>query len=123
MIPLGTVKVAAAIVALVVAFLAGVKVESDHRDAQLLAQERGYVAQYQSEVKRAAANQKALQDKKEKTRVIYQTITREVDKIVDRPVYTNICIDDDGLRLINDALAGRAPVDGAVPGATSPAGR
>jgi len=42
--------------------------------------------------------------KKEVTRVKYVTITQEVEKIVDRPVYKNICIDEDGIKLINEGI-------------------
>src|SRR5690606_4473880 len=40
---------------------------------------------------------------KEVERVKTETITREVQKIIERPVYINTCIDDDGVRLINEA--------------------
>lgn len=40
-----------------------------------------------------------------KARVVYRTITREVDKIVERPVYRNVCFEPDGLRRANAALA------------------
>lgn len=32
--------------------------------------------------------------------------TRTVEKIVERPVYRNVCLDDDGLRAANAALGG-----------------
>lgn len=47
-----------------------------------------------------------LEDERSKNKVVYKTITREVEKIVDRPVYSNICWDSDGVRLYNDALKG-----------------
>lgn len=37
--------------------------------------------------------------------VRYETITKEVQHVVEKPVYRNICLDDDGLRVIRDALA------------------
>ena len=40
---------------------------------------------------------------KETERVKTETITRTVQKIVGRPVYINTCLDDDGVRLINEA--------------------
>lgn len=49
--------------------------------------------------------------------IVYRTITKEVDKIVDRPVYRNVCLDDDGLRVINDALRGEAASDTGQPDA------
>lgn len=33
-----------------------------------------------------------------------RTITVEVEKIVDRPVYRNVCLDADGLRLLNEQI-------------------
>lgn len=53
-------------------------------------------------------------------KVVYRTITRDVDKVVDRVEYRDVCLDPDGLRLANDALRGaRAALgepDGRVPG-------
>jgi len=41
---------------------------------------------------------------KSKQRVKVETVTREVQKIIDRPVYLNRCIDADGLRQINSLI-------------------
>ena len=41
-----------------------------------------------------------------KTRVVFRTITETVEKIVEKPVYRDMCLDDDGLRAVNTALAG-----------------
>lgn len=49
--------------------------------------------------------------------IVYRTITQQVDKIVDRPVYRTDCIDSDGLRHINDALRGQAAPDTSQPDA------
>lgn len=46
---------------------------------------------------------------KERERVIYQTITETVDRIVERPVYRAACFDDDGLRQLNAAIRGTEP--------------
>ena len=47
---------------------------------------------------------------------IYKTITRRVDKIVERPVYRNVCLDADGLQQLRAAIAGRAaPEPGPAP--------
>lgn len=37
-----------------------------------------------------------------------KTITKEVDKIVDRPVYRSVCLDADGLRLARCAILGKS---------------
>jgi len=59
----------------------------------------------------AAAKQANMQaEELEKARaereIVYRTITKQVDRIVDRPIYRNDCIDDDGLQSINDAITG-----------------
>ena len=52
--------------------------------------------------------------------VQYATITKTVDRVVDRPVYHNVCLDPDGLRSINAALAGKAD-DPGIPASAVPA--
>lgn len=44
---------------------------------------------------------KAEREEREKVRYV------EVQKIVRQPVYRNVCLDDDGLRIINDSAEGR----------------
>lgn len=55
-----------------------------------------------------------LETQNGKTRVVYRTITEMVDKIVDRPIYRDRCLDDDGLQLANAALGGVAAAPTAV---------
>ncbi|MBF0270307.1 MAG: hypothetical protein HQL44_17135 [Alphaproteobacteria bacterium] len=50
----------------------------------------------------------AFENARNQRRIVYRDITREVDKIVERPVYRADCLDADGLRLVNRALAGQA---------------
>lgn len=78
------------------------------------------------EAKQIGAAAKGLEDDRAKTRIVYSTITQTVDQIVDRPVYRNVCLDDDGLRCVNAAIrgedtAGCKPAVG-VPGARAPTG-
>lgn len=42
---------------------------------------------------------------KSEQRVKNEVVIKEVQKIVDRPVYRNICIDDDGLRQLNSLIS------------------
>lgn len=44
----------------------------------------------------------------------FMTITKEVDRVVEKPVYRNVCLDADGLRLLGRAI-------GAQSGASQPA--
>lgn len=41
-----------------------------------------------------------------KTEIRYVTVTKEVEKLVERPVYLERCMDDDGLRAINAQILG-----------------
>lgn len=41
---------------------------------------------------------------KSKQRVQVETVTREVQKIIDRPVYLKHCFDDDGVSAINSLI-------------------
>lgn len=56
--------------------------------------EQAYQANQEYQSTRAAAEQE------EKIRYV------EVQKIVERPVYRNVCLDDDGLQELNAAIAG-----------------
>lgn len=51
-------------------------------------------------------------DNEDRTRIV--TVT--VEKLVERPVYRNICLDDDGLRALNDQIRRAAnPAESGVP--------
>lgn len=72
----------------------------------------------------AAAKQANMQaEELEKARadreIVYRTITKQVDRIVDRPIYRSDCIDDDGLQSINEAFTG-APAAASKPDAAMP---
>lgn len=72
----------------------------------------------QEEAAKALEAGKQLEVAKEKTRVVYRTITQAVDKIVTQVEYQHLCIPDaDGLRLVNAALVGALP---ASPSADKP---
>lgn len=48
---------------------------------------------------------------------VVREITREVPKIIDRPVYRNVCVDADGVRLLDRAVD--AANGGGTPGGRS----
>ncbi|MFW1829048.1 hypothetical protein ACG94V_13000 [Acinetobacter sp. ULE_I001] len=58
----------------------------------------------QNEVNKVSADYEQL---KSEQRVKVETVTREVQKIIERPVYNNICIDADGLLIINSLIPRR----------------
>ena len=64
----------------------------------------------QGEINEISSEYEALKQKQlEGQRVIYKT----VEKIVDRPIYRNVCIDDDGLSEINKAVNAYDPKQSA----------
>ena len=62
--------------------------------------------QREKEAQRAAEAATELEKVKTKTKVVYRTITQEVDRVVEKPIYRDVCLDPDGLRLANAALVG-----------------
>ena len=55
----------------------------------------------QNKINKVSADYEQL---KSEQRVKVETVTREVQKIIERPVYDNVCIDADGLRNINSLI-------------------
>lgn len=53
-------------------------------------------------------------------RTEFVTITREVEHVIERPVYRNMCFDDDGLRLLGNAIAGRPAASQPTPAVPEP---
>lgn len=85
-------------------------------------------AQAQADVRQAERTSTAVQQHaqaKTETEIRYVTVTREVEKLVERPVYLERCMDDDGLRVLNGQILGtNSPGPGpALPEAGHPAGR
>ncbi|AOA58905.1 hypothetical protein [Acinetobacter larvae] len=60
------------------------------------------IADQQNKLNQASADYEKL---KSEQRVKTETVTREVQKIIDRPVYLNTCFDDDGVSAINSLIA------------------
>lgn len=62
-----------------------------------------------------------------KARVVTKQVIVEREKIIDRPIYSNVCLDSDGLRLARCAIAGENPAtckpDGPVRSAATVDGR
>lgn len=83
------------------------------RDAELQAAHERYVA----DDKRLQAVAGDLEAARAARKASHDQNVRIVERLVDRPVYRADCLDDDGLRLANAALAGSA----ADPGVAAPA--
>lgn len=60
----------------------------------------------------AKAGQKAAEKKEAgdaKAKVVYRKITQEVERVVEKPVYRNVCLDDSGLSVARAAIRGEIP--------------
>lgn len=57
----------------------------------------------QNQINQVSADYEA---EKSEQGVQVETVTREVQKIIDRPVYLNHCFDDDGVSAINSLITG-----------------
>lgn len=99
-------KSIAALIALAIAFGAGWRVKGAfvaERDLAILEAKKELINAYQQQ---EAGKAKVLEDKLAELRANERVIEREKLKIIDRPVYSNVCLDADGLRLIEAARAG-----------------
>lgn len=113
------------LLALIGSFMYGQRVGRDRCEAAY-AQQAEAARKEQAQRDRAAqAQDTAGAAANVERETIVREITREVPKIIDRPVYRNVCVDADGVRLIERAVdaangtpAGRS--DGGA-GAVQPA--
>ena len=117
-------KLAAAGVALALAFGAGWWLRGLQVKAAMVKQAQ---AQAKADVQQAQRTSEAVQahaEAKVKTEIRYVTTVKEVEKLVERPVYLERCIDDDGLRVLSGQILGaNSPGPGpALPEAVHPAG-
>lgn len=105
MIPLKAKLVIGAVI-VVGAFYAGWQVKGAFvakRDLAIIEAKNEFIKAYQS----AEANKaNLLENKLQELRANERVIERERLKIIDRPVYSNECLDNDGLLLIERARTG-----------------
>lgn len=78
-----------------------VKIEALQLQASEAAQK-----QRQAELIQGSNASTGFENDNAKAETVFRTITEQVDRIVDRPVYLNACLDPDGLQLANAALGG-----------------
>lgn len=113
----------AGVVAIALGFTTGWKVHSWKTDA---AQARANAAAAQlardmaKKVDRAAENYEAARASAAARDVV---VTKEVYRVVSKPVYRNVCLDSDGVRILADDAAAsnaRRGLKAAVPAASNP---
>lgn len=103
-----TALLIAAAIGLAVGAGAACKLTADHYEAAAARAQQDAADAYQArtvELNHIAAQ---LEQARHERKTVYRTITRDVEKVVTRDVYRNVCLDADGMRIVNDALAGRA---------------
>jgi hypothetical protein len=84
------------------------KVVSNHYRAEAAAQKKADAKAYQARTVEFNQVSAELEQARNDRKIVYRTITRNVQTYIDRPVYQRECLDDDGLRDANAALAGAA---------------
>lgn len=85
--------------------------ENDHLKAAAAAQEKR-----EQQIAQAQANDAKAAEADVQRETIVREITREVPKVIDRPIYRNVCVDADGVRLIERAVEA---ANGGAPGGRS----
>jgi hypothetical protein len=111
---------AAALLALALGFAGGWQVQGWRwraAEAGRLEQEREST---RAQARAADAAAGGHEQDKAVDRARFQVIYRDVDHVVEKAVYRNVCIDDAGLRLLERAVAG-AGVAASEPAAAVPA--
>jgi len=118
---LGPYYAAATIVLAAATFAAGYKVASNAANAALLKSQQIAETRYHEKELAFNAASAALETAKRAATTRTRTLTREVIKLVDRPIYRADCFDADGLRLANRALTDTDAPDSSQPPPTVPA--
>ena len=106
MIPV-QVKLIAIGLAVIIAFIAGWKVNGWRYDAQIAETEKARQAMIDAFREEEAKSAAVLEQRLKELRANEKVIERERIKLVDRPVYNTECLDADGLQLIERARAGK----------------
>lgn len=87
-----------------------------HEDAQRLTAERTARQVIDAAMARESEIAASVEQRLAQLEVSERIIDRGIIREVQRPLYRNVCLGDDAIRLLNDAAAGRAP-DPAEPAA------
>ena len=108
------------LLALIGSFFYGQRVGKQRCEAAYAAAAAADRAKRDKQIGTAQAQDTAAAEANVQRETVVREITREVPKIIDRPVYRNVCVDADGVRLIEravDAANGRGAPGGGTDGA------
>lgn len=114
--------VAALVIGLGLGFLAGWNVNGWRYRAAAADNQADQAAKQEERAETVDKASEGHETDKEAARVEFKTIYRDVEKIVERPVYRNRCLDADGLRALSAAL-GKNPGAASEPQAAVPGPR
>lgn len=93
---------------------------ADARELQRVQAAKELADEQQRMVSRASARFEA---QREQRGARERVVVREVERVLEKPVYRNVCLDDDGLRVLADDIAAsnaRRELGPPVPGASAP---
>lgn len=99
----------AAALSAALAFGAAWKIQGWRADAADKARIEAQIELASAREKQADTASAGHEKDKAAVRVQFQTVYRDVEKTIEKPVYRNVCFDDDGLQQLASAIAGPAP--------------
>jgi len=76
--------------------------------ADMLEAQKQALIEYTTQTEKLNGISAELEKSKNEKQIVYRTITKKVEKLIERPIYSIDCIDADGVQLINSAFAGKA---------------
>ena len=80
---------------------------NSYKADMLEAQKQAFV-EYTTQTEKLNIISQELEKSKNEKQIVYRTITKKVQKLIERPIYSTDCIDVDGMQLINSAFEGKA---------------
>jgi hypothetical protein len=90
-------------VSFVIGFGSAWQVQDWRHDSKVLKADQKIEVRQDENISKAQVASTQFEVKQNETKTEFKTIYRDVEKIVYRPVYSNICFDADGLQLITKA--------------------
>lgn len=87
-------------------FLGGWKAHEWYADSKALAEQKALAEAIAAFERRESSIADAVEQKLEQLKANERVIEKHRQKVIERPVYRNVCIDDDGLRLLNSYATG-----------------
>lgn len=97
--------IAAALVGLAIGFAGAWNVQAWRWDSADLKRLQQQQSQARSQIRQIDKASEGYEGDRAATRTEFIEITKEVERVVQKPVYLNVCLDDDGLRQLERAAA------------------